>query len=196
MTCSIVLRNAKRSQRRHLLCADLVSPRARVRNGQPDGGLTAEGSSPLTTIVLFERSIAGSGTRTAWSKAAVYGGAARSYRSSAGLTLDQLPEVQHPGSVSQISHQRKVVGDDDVGQIPLALKTLHQVQVLRLNRDIHRQQLSGPTRGRRSAVDARGGGPTSDAVDVTKLARDFAPMLGELAPERGAIERAPSRRRG
>ena len=60
----------------------------------------------------------------------------------------------------------------------------------------HREQLPGPARGRRPAADARGRGPMSGAVDVTKLARDVAPMLGGLAPERGAIERAPSRRRG
>ena len=50
----------------------------RVRNRQPDGGLTGEGTSPVSRMIALLSRTVGSGTGTAESSAWVYGWVGRS----------------------------------------------------------------------------------------------------------------------
>ncbi len=52
--------------------------------------------------------------------------------------LDQPPEIHHCNAVSHDSHNIEVVRDEEIGVIELLLQILHQIQDLRLNRDVQR----------------------------------------------------------
>ena len=53
--------------------------------------------------------------------------------------LDQPAEVHHADLVADVPHHRQVVRDEQVGQAALALQVLHDVQHLRLHRDVERR---------------------------------------------------------
>src|SRR5699024_9647699 len=52
--------------------------------------------------------------------------------------LDDLAEIHHGDPYGDVSNDRKVVGDEEIGQPELVLQILEQVDDLRLNRDIER----------------------------------------------------------
>ena len=52
--------------------------------------------------------------------------------------LDDLSLVHHRDPVRDVTHDRQVVGDEDVRQSELLLQVLHQVHDLCLNRDVER----------------------------------------------------------
>src|SRR5215211_2400555 len=54
----------------------------------------------------------------------------------AGRHLYHCAEVHNPHTVGDVLDHREVVGDEQVGQVPLPLELLHQVDDLRLDRDV------------------------------------------------------------
>ena len=50
--------------------------------------------------------------------------------------LDDVAEVHHRDAVGDVVDDREVVGDEDVGQTELLAQLLHQVDDLRLHRDV------------------------------------------------------------
>jgi hypothetical protein len=84
---------------------------------------------------------------------------------SCGPNLDQLPQVHDADPVSQVPHHRQVVRDDDVRQITFTLQPFHEVQDLRLNRNIQcRHWLVGDDQPRLDGQGAREANPLSLAA--------------------------------
>src|SRR5215217_3666192 len=54
----------------------------------------------------------------------------------AGRHLYHHAEVHNPHAVGDVLDHREVVGDEQIGQVPLSLELLHQVDDLRLDRDV------------------------------------------------------------
>ena len=114
----------RRRQRRG---AGPVACGQRVRNTQPDGGLTGLGMSPASR--MREAARAGPGTGAADSRG-------REYRVAAGRILAGGATF-HPRPryitdfVAQVVHHRQVVGHEQHGQAQVALQVLQQVQHLR-----------------------------------------------------------------
>ena len=71
--------------------------------------------------------------------AACRGAAAASNSASRRRQLDEPPEIHHADAVGDVRDHREVVGDEEVGEAELALQVLHQVQDLRLHRDVERR---------------------------------------------------------
>ena len=52
--------------------------------------------------------------------------------------LDDRPEVHDGDAVGDVTHDREVVRDEEVGEVELRLERLEQVEDLRLDRDVER----------------------------------------------------------
>ena len=52
--------------------------------------------------------------------------------------LDDAAEIHHRDLVGEVLHHREVVRDEEVGEALLALQLAHQVEQLRLHRDVER----------------------------------------------------------
>jgi hypothetical protein len=108
--------------------------------------------------------------------------------------LDEAAEIHHADAVAHhVPHDREVVADEQVGQPELALQVLHQVQDLRLHRDVER-------RGRLVADQELGvGGQRARDRDALALAarefvREFLAVGGERPTWAAARRPAPRSR--
>ena len=81
----------------------------------------------------------GSATGTAESSACVYGMSGSRYEIRRRRELDDLAEVHHGDAVGDVLDDREVVRDEQVGEAAIALQVLHQVDDLRLHRDVERR---------------------------------------------------------
>ncbi len=146
-----------------------VASGQRVRKRQPLGGLTAEGSSPPRPPAGLARSRAGSGSGMAWISPAVYGCRGAPVDVLAGAQLHQPAQVHHADPVGQVLQQRQVVRDDHVGELVAVLERAHQVEYLRLDRDVKRgDRLVGDDD---LAAAARAPGPSRCAAAARRRTR-------------------------
>ena len=89
--------------------------------------------------------------------------------------LDDAAEIHHRDAVADVLDHREIVRDEQVGELPLALQVLQQVDDLRLDRDVERRhrlvaddQL-GPERQRAGDADA-----------LALAARELVRVVGHL----------------
>ena len=107
----------------------------RVRKWQPEGGLIALGTSPLSTIRCADpRRSAGDGRNQA-RRVGMQRAAEQLCRRR---RLHHAAEIQHDDPVGDVAHHRQIVRDEQVGQAQPLLQPDHQVDDLRL--DVHVQR--------------------------------------------------------
>ena len=53
--------------------------------------------------------------------------------------LDNAPEVHHADAIGDVMNDGKIVRDEKIGEVELALQSAHQIQHLRLHRDVERR---------------------------------------------------------
>ena len=53
--------------------------------------------------------------------------------------LDDAAEIHDGNVVADVLHHREIVRDEQVGELPLALQVLQEVDDLRLDRDVERR---------------------------------------------------------
>ena len=142
----------------------------RVRKRQPDGGVIADGSSPRTCTTRRARAATGSGIGDRVDQAA----RVRVRRPLVDVVgradLDELAEVHDADRVGQVLDDGEVVRDDDVGQLVHPLQLAHQVEDLRLDRDVEcRDGLVGDDQLR--VQRERPGQPDALALPARELVR-------------------------
>ena len=108
----------------------------RVRNRQPDGGLTGDGGSPRSVVVA--RPAPGSVDGIESSSALRVRVQRLLVDRLARPDLAELPEVHHPDPVADLLDEGEVVRDEQVGEAELAAELLEQVEHLRLDQHVER----------------------------------------------------------
>ena len=101
-----------------------------------------------------------------------------------GRKLDDLAQVHHRDAVADVAHDRKVVGDEQVGQPEVGLEVFEQVDDLRLNRHVERRDgLIGHDEG---GLNGEGAG---DADALPLAARELVRVAaGEVGVEPDGLE--------
>ena len=103
---------------------------------QPAGGCSGLGTSPCTGVrarpLMWMSGIASSSIR-------VYGWRGAANRSRLVGDLDDAAEVHHADLVGDVADDREVVRDEEVGEALPRLQVLHEVEHLRLHRDVERR---------------------------------------------------------
>ena len=113
-----------------------VAFQQRVRNRQPDGGFSGDGTSPLSRIRSLRCSASSFGAADI--SAAVYGWFGSVENRFGGAGFDDPAEVHHRDPVGDVPDHRQVVADEDVGDPQLLLQVVEQVEHLRLHRQVQR----------------------------------------------------------
>ena len=107
--------------------------------GQPDGGFTGLGTSPVKMMRLRWRLHVRIGDRAGREQR----DGVRVLRLAVDIVarpkLHDLPKIHDGDAVADVLDRGQVVGDEHVGQVELVLQIAQQVQHLRLNRDIQRR---------------------------------------------------------
>ena len=164
----------------------------RSANRQPGGGSMSVGTRPRITVSSsWRRPITGTDPSRPW----VYGcfGSANSVVHR--RLLDDLAAVHHGDPVGHLGHHAEVVGDQHHARAGVGLQLAHQVEDLRLDRDVER--------GRRLVGDEQlglGGQRHGDHHPLRLAARELVrvrlgPALGRRGCRPGAASRPPARSR-
>ena len=161
----------------------------RVRNGQPDGLLIGDGMSPASFAWRHFARV-GIGPGAAGEQRARIRMQRRLVDRLRRTDLDDVPEIHDGNPVGDVPHDRQIVRDEQVREAELLLQILHQVDHLRLNRDVERaHRLVGDDDlriGRERAGDA-------DALTLAagELVRISVAVLAATGrPSRAATRRA------
>ena len=166
---------------------------------QPVGGLSGFGTSPCTGV----RARAGHrdvGHRVEQHARVRMPRRARTACLSA--QLDDAPEVHHAHAVGDVAHHREVVRDEEVGEPVLALQVPHEVEDLRLHRDVERARWARRRPGTRAASRARarsrcaGAGRRRTGAETSRRRAADRPDRASSSATRVAQRRAPRPSRG
>ena len=111
----------------------------RVRKRQPEGGVIADGSSPLTAAPRPGAGEHRVGHRDRLDQPAGVRMDRLGVDRLGGTDLDELAQVHDGDRVGEVPDDGEVVRDDDVGEPVRRLQRLHQVEDLRLDRDVERR---------------------------------------------------------
>ena len=116
----------------------------RVRKRQPEGGLSAEGSSPRMWPLGLARAAGHVGLGNGVDERPCVGMDRVLVHALGRADLDEFAQVHDAHRVGDVPHDRQVVGDHDVAELVSGLELLQQVEDLRLDRDVEgRDRLVG-----------------------------------------------------
>ena len=105
-----------------------------MRNRQPDGGLSGDGSSPVQPLLIDVVVGVGIGDRRQQRLGVGVGGGSVEVVGTGDL--DQLPEVHDRHPVAHVLHHSQVVGDEHHGEVEPGLEVGQQIEDLSLHRHV------------------------------------------------------------
>ena len=174
---------------------DLAAGSGRRRRGSADGTRSpaadrADSAPRRRPPCAPCRSSPGRAPRRAAS--ACTGAAARANSARRRRELDDAAEVHHADAIGDVMDHREVVRDEEVGEAAAALQVAHQVQHLRLHRDVERggrlvadEEPRLAWRARARSRSAAAGRPRTGA-DTSRRRRRASPTCVEQRRDAGS----------
>ena len=155
----------------------------------PGGGSSGFGTSPATAVRALPV-ISRSGTAS--SSIRVYGCRGAREQRARRRQLDDAAEVHHADAIGDVVDDREVVRDEEIGEAEPLLQVAHQVQHLRLHRDVERgrrlvadEEAAARSTARARSRSAAAGRRRTDA-DTSRRRRAARPTCASSAATRAA----------